>query len=67
MNPDLSRLLRRRCDQDVNECEQSECGNGGECVNTFGSFYCNCSEGSEGPLCRDQTPGPGDDTQANTI
>uniref|UniRef100_A0A673ATT1 FAT atypical cadherin 3b n=1 Tax=Sphaeramia orbicularis TaxID=375764 RepID=A0A673ATT1_9TELE len=35
------------CDEDVNECDQEECANG-DCVNTFGSFYCNCSEGFEG-------------------
>lgn len=33
-------------------------------MNTFGSFYCNCSEGYEGQLCDDLTPDdPGDDTQ----
>uniref|UniRef100_A0A3Q1EEG5 FAT atypical cadherin 3b n=1 Tax=Acanthochromis polyacanthus TaxID=80966 RepID=A0A3Q1EEG5_9TELE len=52
------------CDEDVNECDQDECGDGGECVNTFGSFYCNCSEGYEGQFCDDQIPGdPDDDTQ----
>lgn len=53
-----------RCDEDVNECDQEECLNEGECVNTFGSFYCNCSEGYEGQFCDDETPGdPGDDMQ----
>uniref|UniRef100_A0A3B4YYD2 FAT atypical cadherin 3 n=1 Tax=Seriola lalandi dorsalis TaxID=1841481 RepID=A0A3B4YYD2_SERLL len=53
-----------RCDEDVNECDQAECGNGGECVNTFGSFFCNCSEGYEGQLCDDQAAGDlEDDTQ----
>lgn len=68
MRPPIAALLTRfcchRCDDDVNECDQEACGNGGECVNTFGSFYCNCSEGYEGQLCDDLTPGdPGDDTQ----
>uniref|UniRef100_A0A3Q1H4V1 Uncharacterized protein n=1 Tax=Anabas testudineus TaxID=64144 RepID=A0A3Q1H4V1_ANATE len=55
------------CDEDVNECDQAECRNG-ECVNTFGSFYCNCSEGYEGQFCDDQTPGDtGDDTQAEPL
>lgn len=53
-----------RCDEDVDECDQDECRNGGECVNTSGSFYCNCSEGYEGQFCDDETPGdPEDDTQ----
>lgn len=68
LRPPIAALLTRfcchRCDDDVNECDQEACGNGGECVNTFGSFYCNCSEGYEGQLCDDLTPGdPGDDTQ----
>lgn len=46
---------------DVNECEQDVCGDRGECVNAFGSFSCNCSEGYEGQFCDDQTLG--DDTQ----
>uniref|UniRef100_A0A671VQ47 FAT atypical cadherin 3 n=1 Tax=Sparus aurata TaxID=8175 RepID=A0A671VQ47_SPAAU len=49
----IFRLCPCRCDEDVNECDQSECRNGGECVNTFGSFYCNCSEGYEGQYCDD--------------
>uniref|UniRef100_A0A8C2Z7U2 FAT atypical cadherin 3 n=1 Tax=Cyclopterus lumpus TaxID=8103 RepID=A0A8C2Z7U2_CYCLU len=54
-----------RCDGDVNECDQEGCGNAGECVNTFGSFYCNCSEGYEGQFCDDQAEplsyvGPGE-------
>ncbi|XP_053502499.1 protocadherin Fat 3a [Ictalurus furcatus] len=32
------------CDEDVNECERGErCEGGASCVNTFGSFYCNCT------------------------
>jgi len=54
-------LCSCRCDGDVDECEQEGCGNAGECVNTLGSFYCNCSEGFEGQFCDDQAPG--DDTQ----
>lgn len=68
LRPPIAALLTRfcchRCEDDVNECDQEACGNGGECVNTFGSFYCNCSEGYEGQLCDDLTTGdPGDDTQ----
>ncbi|XP_053363533.1 protocadherin Fat 3a isoform X2 [Clarias gariepinus] len=32
------------CEEDVNECERGErCEGGASCVNTFGSFYCNCT------------------------
>lgn len=32
--------------EDVNECTSGEgCGVGGQCVNTFGSFYCQCDFG----------------------
>ena len=44
-------LSPSRCDEDVNECEREECENGGACVNTFGTFYCNCTAGYEGQFC----------------
>ena len=44
-----------RCKEDVNECErgnpEGECENGGVCVNTRGSFYCDCAPGFVGPRC----------------
>uniref|UniRef100_A0A3Q1H770 Uncharacterized protein n=1 Tax=Anabas testudineus TaxID=64144 RepID=A0A3Q1H770_ANATE len=44
-----------RCEEDVNECDRSnpegECENGGVCVNTHGSFYCNCTAGFVGQRC----------------
>lgn len=43
------------CEEDVNECDRSnlggECENGGVCVNTHGSFYCNCTAGFVGQRC----------------
>lgn len=54
-------LCLRRCDEDVNECEQRGCGDGGECVNTLGSFYCNCSGGYDGQFCDERTSDDGDD------
>uniref|UniRef100_A0A8C2GUC5 FAT atypical cadherin 3a n=1 Tax=Cyprinus carpio TaxID=7962 RepID=A0A8C2GUC5_CYPCA len=39
------------CEEDVNECERELCENGGVCVNTFGSFYCNCTPGFVGSAC----------------
>ncbi|KAA8594045.1 hypothetical protein FQN60_004879 [Etheostoma spectabile] len=43
------------CGEDVNECDRSnpegECENGGVCVNTYGSFYCNCTAGFVGQRC----------------
>ena len=36
---------------DFNECELQPCGNGGTCVNTPGSYYCNCLPGYTGPDC----------------
>lgn len=39
----------------MNECDRSnpegECENGGVCVNTHGSFYCNCTAGFVGQRC----------------
>lgn len=44
-----------RCEEDVNECARSnladKCENGGVCVNTYGSFYCNCTAGFVGQRC----------------
>uniref|UniRef100_A0A672H9V7 FAT atypical cadherin 3a n=1 Tax=Salarias fasciatus TaxID=181472 RepID=A0A672H9V7_SALFA len=44
-----------RCEEDVNECDRSnpdgDCENGGVCVNTHGSFYCNCTAGFVGQRC----------------
>uniref|UniRef100_A0A8C7JEC9 FAT atypical cadherin 3a n=1 Tax=Oncorhynchus kisutch TaxID=8019 RepID=A0A8C7JEC9_ONCKI len=47
-----------RCEEDVNECVrgratggEAECENGGVCVNTHGSFYCNCTAGFVGQRC----------------
>lgn len=43
------------CEEDVNECARGsladECENGGVCVNTHGSFYCNCTAGFVGQRC----------------
>lgn len=40
------------CSQDVNECTSNPCKNDGVCVNTMGSFHCNCSASSYGgPYC----------------
>ena len=30
---------------DINECDNENAGCKHECVNTTGSYYCNCSEG----------------------
>ena len=37
---------------DVNECERFPCGNGAQCINTVGSYYCVCPVGFQGPDCR---------------
>ncbi|VDM95221.1 unnamed protein product [Thelazia callipaeda] len=41
------------CATDINECEESDnlCFNGGICVNTFGSWYCDCPLGYSDPYC----------------
>ena len=30
---------------DINECDYSPCSNGGICINSFGSFSCDCPKG----------------------
>ncbi|KAJ0004547.1 hypothetical protein NQD34_010761, partial [Periophthalmus magnuspinnatus] len=61
-------VLVGRCNEDIDECDEEECSDNGECINTFGSFFCNCSEGFEGELCSDEAPGELlDDTQAEPL
>jgi hypothetical protein len=37
---------------DRNECDNSPCQNGGTCLNSDGSYICNCTEGWEGHECQ---------------
>lgn len=40
------------CEQDNNECLRPDtCKNGGTCINTWGSHYCNCTAGSSDADC----------------
>ncbi|KAH3861667.1 hypothetical protein DPMN_024601, partial [Dreissena polymorpha] len=34
-----------KCDVDINECLTNPCGNNQNCMNTFGSYYCECNTG----------------------
>ncbi|XP_078702029.1 uncharacterized protein LOC144927998 [Branchiostoma floridae x Branchiostoma belcheri] len=40
-----------RCDVDINECDAGMCSEG--CVNSPGSYTCNCAEGYSGQYCND--------------
>ena len=39
------------CEEDINECENSTCYNGGNCTNHHGSFMCSCNDGFFGTWC----------------
>ncbi|CAF0904049.1 unnamed protein product, partial [Adineta ricciae] len=42
-----------QCLEDINECllEKEPCKNGGSCINTIGSYYCQCTEDYQGADC----------------
>ena len=42
----------RKCEIDLNECNQSPCKNGGTCTNTEGSYNCSCLPGFHGKKCQ---------------
>ena len=37
---------------DINECKGKPCQNGVTCVNTFGSYRCQCASGYNGQHCQ---------------
>jgi Notch-like protein len=41
------------CLEDINECllEIEPCKNGGQCINTIGSYYCQCNQYYQGSDC----------------
>ena len=41
----------RLCDQDIDECLETNVCNGGTCYNNQGSFSCACSDGYFGTHC----------------
>ena len=41
----------KNCNQDINECQTTMCQNNGTCVNTPGSFRCNCPPNFSGTFC----------------
>lgn len=40
-----------RCNEDVNECKKNPCKNAGHCINSQGSYTCECQPGYSGPNC----------------
>ncbi|CAI2723409.1 unnamed protein product [Schistosoma spindalis] len=53
----IGRFEGNYCDIDVNECFESEekqsslCQNGGQCINTYGSYICSCTTDYYGKNC----------------
>ena len=39
------RMIMPSYNSDINECDYSPCSNGGICINSFGSFSCDCPKG----------------------
>uniref|UniRef100_A0A915CNT8 EGF-like domain-containing protein n=1 Tax=Ditylenchus dipsaci TaxID=166011 RepID=A0A915CNT8_9BILA len=49
--PEAGNYTWENCDEDVNECDSNPCFKQGTCVNTQGSFFCECQPGYTDPLC----------------
>ncbi|CAH8444816.1 unnamed protein product [Schistosoma turkestanicum] len=53
----IGRFKGTYCDMDVNECSEAEenqsslCQNGGQCINTYGSYICSCTKPYHGKHC----------------
>ena len=48
----LNYFTGQYCDQDIDECSLTQiCANGGSCINTFGSYSCNCTSAWTGSKC----------------
>ena len=41
---------------DTNECFSNPCSHGATCRNVPGGFFCECTEGWTGPLCKTGKP-----------
>jgi Notch-like protein len=41
------------CDNNIDDCVEDACANGGVCVDGIASFTCDCAEGYEGAACED--------------
>ena len=60
-NDDINLLISRvvyvylgaDCSEDINDCMNATCYNGGTCVDGIASFSCNCVEGYSGALCQE--------------
>lgn len=41
----------RNCSQNINECQNNPCRNGGSCIDGLASYSCKCAPGYTGVLC----------------
>lgn len=43
-----------RCETNIDECQNSQCGQNGKCIDGIGGYTCDCFAGYEGKHCENE-------------